>query len=266
MTNLAILGAAGRMGRMLIKCAADIPGVRVSAAIEQPGHPQLGQDAGLLAGLPALNIPLAAEWPDAETAHVVVDFTFHAATANHLRNAATNNQGLILGTTGHTDDEKSLIHHAAREIPIVYAANFSFGVNLLLDLVQRAAAALDTTYDAEIIELHHRLKKDAPSGTALSLAQSVADGRGVLLNDVANYGRHGIVGERPVGEISLHAVRGGDIVGDHTVLFAALGERIEITHKASSRECFATGALRAAQWLQNKPAGLYTMRHVLGLQ
>ena len=263
MTSLAILGAAGRMGRMLIKCAAEIPGVRVTAAVEQPGHPALGQDTGTLAAIPALNVPITDTWPNRATAAIIIDFTFHAATAANLQNAIVHNQGVILGTTGHGDDEKALIRDAAKKIPVVYAANFSLGVNLLLDLVQRAAAALDTSYDVEIIEAHHRLKKDAPSGTALALAQSVADGRRGNLKDLATYGRHGIVGERPAGEIGIHAVRGGDIVGDHTVLFAALGERVEITHKASSRDCFANGALRAAMWLNGKPAGLYDMRDVI---
>ena len=263
MTTLAILGAAGRMGRMLVRCAAEIPGARVTAAIEQPGHAMLGQDAGTLAGLPASGLLLTDAWPGRETAAAVVDFTFHAATAANLRNAVANKQAVVLGTTGHSDAEKSIIRDAANHIPIVYAANFSFGVNLLLDLVQRAAAALDPAYDVEIIETHHRLKKDAPSGTALALAQSVANGRRGNLNDLATYGRHGIVGERPAGEIGIHAVRGGDVVGDHTVLFAALGERVEITHKASSRDCFANGALRAALWVSGKEAGLYDMRDVI---
>ena len=263
MTTLAILGAAGRMGRMLIQCAADNPGVRVTAAVEQPVHLSLGQDAGILAGLPALGVLISDKWPSRETASVAIDFTFHAATAANLQNAIAQKQAYVLGTTGHTDAEKALIRDAAKHIPIVQAANFSLGVNLLLDLVQRAAAALDSRYDVEILETHHRLKKDAPSGTALALAQSVAQGRRGNLNDLATYGRRGIVGERPAGEIGIHAIRGGDVVGDHTVLFAANGERVEITHKASSRDCFANGALRAAQWLEGKPAGLYDMRDVI---
>ena len=264
MTSISILGAAGRMGRMLVKCAAEIPGVRVTSAVEQPGHPALGQDAGTLAGLlPASGVALTDAWPSAATASVIIDFTFHAATAANLRNAVANKQAVVLGTTGHSEAEKAVIHDAAQHIPIVYAANFSLGVNLLLDLVQRAAAALDPAYDVEILETHHRMKKDAPSGTALALAQAVALGRGVNLNDVATYGRHGIVGERPSGEVAIHAIRGGDVVGDHTVLFAALGERVEITHKASSRDCFANGALRAAAWAHGKEAGLYDMRDVI---
>ena len=263
MTTLSILGAAGRMGRMLVTCAAERPGARVAAAVEQPNHPALGQDAGTLAGLPALGVAVTDAWQGRDVATVVVDFTFHDATAANLQNAIAHNQAVVLGTTGHTDAENALILDAAKKIPIVRAANFSLGVNLLLDLVRRAASALDPAYDVEIIETHHRLKKDAPSGTALALAQSVAEGRRVNLNDVATYGRRGIVGERPVGGIGVHAVRGGDVVGDHTVLFAALGERVEITHKASSRDCFAGGALRAALWLDGKPAGLYDMRDVL---
>ena len=264
MTSISILGAAGRMGRMLIKCAAELPGVRVTAAIEQPIHLSLGQDAGILAGISSLGVPLTDRWPSAQTASVIIDFTFHAATAANLQNAIANNQAVVLGTTGHTDDEKALIRDAAKKIPIVYAANFSLGVNLLLDLVKRAAAALDANYDVEIIEAHHRLKKDAPSGTALALAQSVAEGRRGNLKDLATYGRNGIVGERPAGEIGIHAVRGGTIVGDHDVIFAGHDEVLTISHNAHSREVFAVGAVKAAEFIVGKRPGLYGMRELIG--
>jgi 4-hydroxy-tetrahydrodipicolinate reductase len=160
--------------------------------------------------------------------------------------------------------ELAAVDAAAKEIPLCFAPNFSLGVNLLLELVRRAASVLDPSYDAEIVEMHHKHKKDAPSGTALGLAEALAQGRGVNLDEVACYGRHGIVGERPVGEIGIHAIRGGSVVGDHTVMFAADEERVEITHKAVSRAAFAKGALKAGQWLCKQPAGRYNMRHVLG--
>jgi len=264
MTTIAILGAAGRMGQTLLRCSRRFPGLRVTGAREQAGHPGLGQDAGILAGIGPLNVTLADAWP--ADAAAVIDFTFHTAVADNLERAVASRQGVVLGTTGLTEAEKACVAAAAEAVPIVWAPNFSLGVNLLLDLVRRAASVLGpAAYDAEIVETHHRLKKDAPSGTALGLAEAVAAGRGVALASVAVCGREGITGERPRGEIGIHALRGGDVVGDHTVLFAAEGERVEFTHKASSREAFANGALHAAAWLAGKPAGLYTMRNVLDL-
>ena len=263
MMTIAILGAAGRMGQMLLRCSKRFPDLRVGGACEQAGHPALGQDAGTLAGAGTLGVPLADTWPtDAEA---VIDFTFHTAVAANLERAAARRQAVVLGTTGLTEEEKHCVTEVAQHIPIVWAPNFSLGVNLLLDLVRRAAAVLGPAYDAEIVEMHHRLKKDAPSGTALGLAEALAAGRGTDLKTAAVHGREGITGERPRGEIGIHALRGGDVVGDHTVIFAADGERIELAHKASSREAFANGALHAAAWLRGKPAGLYSMRDVLGL-
>ncbi len=251
------------MGQMLLRCSKRFPELRVVGACEQAGHPSLGQDAGLLAGAGALGITLTDAW--SAEAEAVIDFTFHTAVTANLARAVANRQAVVLGTTGLTDEEKARVADAAKAVPIVWAPNFSLGVNLLLDLVRRAAAVLGPAYDAEIIEMHHRLKKDAPSGTALGLAEALAAGRGVDLTSVATYGREGITGERPRGEIGIHALRGGDVVGDHTVMFASDGERVELTHKASSRESFANGALHAAAWLAGKPAGLYTMRNVLAL-
>ena len=261
--TIAILGAAGRMGQMLLRCAKRFPGLRVGGAYEQAGHPALGQDAGTLAGIGPLGVALADTWP--ADAAAVIDFTFHTAVAVHLERAIAHRQAVVLGTTGLNEEEKRRVTEAAQRIPIVWAPNFSLGVNLLLDLVRRAATVLGPAYDAEIVEMHHRLKKDAPSGTALGLAEALAAGRKVDPKAVAVYGREGITGERPRGEIAIHALRGGDVVGDHTVIFAADGERIELAHKASSRGAFANGALHAAAWLQDKPAGLYSMRDVLGL-
>jgi 4-hydroxy-tetrahydrodipicolinate reductase len=263
--SLCILGAAGRMGQALIRAAQREAGVRVAAAVEQPGHPALGQDAGLLASVGRLGLPLVTA-EAAAPADVLIDFTVHTAVRANLARALAAGQGVVLGTTGLDAAEQQAVRDAAQRLPIVWAPNMSLGVNLLLDLVRRAAALLDPAYDIEIVEMHHRHKLDAPSGTALALAQAAAKGRGTRLEEVACYGRQGITGERPAGQIALHGVRGGDVVGDHTVIFAADGERVELVHKASSRDCFAQGALRAARWLHGRPPGIYGMRDVLGLE
>lgn len=265
MLKLTILGAAGRMGQSLIRAAASQQDLSLVAAAERPDHPALGVDAGTCAGIAPLGLKIAP-LTAAVASDVVIDFTFHAAVPQNLAHALSTRQAYILGTTGLTPDEEAAVNAAATQIPIVWAPNMSLGVNLLLDLVRRAAATLDDAYDIEVVEMHHRHKRDAPSGTALGLAKAAAQGRGVVLDDHAIYGRSGIPGERPRGEIAIHALRGGDVVGDHTVIFAADSERVELTHKASSRESFARGALVAARWLRGRPAGLYTMRHVLGLE
>jgi len=257
--NIAILGAAGRMGQNLLNCAKKMDGCQIVAAVERPDHPCVGTPVPDFPGL-----RYTADWP--KDAHVVIDFTFHTCVTGNVANAAANKQAVVLGTTGLTDGEKQCVADAAQTIPVVWAPNMSLGVNLLLELVRRSAAVLGADYDAEIVEMHHRLKKDAPSGTALGLAEALAAGRGVSLKNVACYGREGITGERPRGEIGIHALRGGSVVGDHTVMFVADEERVEITHKATSREAFATGALRAALWLRDRAPGIYTMRHVLGFE
>jgi 4-hydroxy-tetrahydrodipicolinate reductase len=264
-TTLCIIGAGGRMGRMLTAAACATPGLQVAAATEIPDSPLIGQDAGVLAGVGAIGVPVTG--PDAAPkADIAIDFTFHTAVPGNIGRAiAAGATGYILGTTGLTDEEGDAVREAAKRIPIVWAPNFSLGVNILLDLVKRTAALLDESYDVEIVEMHHRHKKDAPSGTALGLAEAAAAGRGTALRDTAIYGRQGVTGERPHGQIAIHALRGGDVVGDHTVIFAADGERVELTHKASSRSAFAFGAMRAALWLPGRKAGLYSMRDVLGL-
>jgi 4-hydroxy-tetrahydrodipicolinate reductase len=266
--KIAILGAAGRMGYNLLDCAGALSGCEISAACEAADHPALGltvrEFAGITSDAVAETLRYSAEWPAG--AETVIDFTFHTAVADNLRHAVQNGQGVVLGTTGLSDAEKRSVREAAEKIPIVQAPNMSLGVNLLLELVRRSAAILGDDYDAEIVEMHHRLKQDAPSGTALGLAEALADGRGVALRDVAVFGREGITGERPRGQIALHALRGGSVVGDHTVMFASDEERIEITHKAVSRKAFAKGALRAALWLSSRRPGIYTMRHVLGFE
>ena len=266
MISIAILGAAGRMGQKLVSCMRDFPSLRLTAAIEPPRHPSLGHDAGNLAGIDALNVAVT-DPAHAAHADVTIDFTFHAAVPGNIADALANGtKGYILGTTGLTPEEKAAVEEAAKRIPIVWAPNFSLGVNLILSLARQAGALLNASaYDVEIVEMHHRHKKDAPSGTALGLAEAVAAGRGMALDSAACYGRQGIVGERPAGQIAIHALRGGDVVGDHTVIFAADGERVEITHKASDRAAFARGALRAAEWVVGREPRIYTMAEVLGL-
>lgn len=241
--NVAILGAAGRMGQMLVKLAEADPSMTVVAKVDVAD----GYDA---------------TWPVGTDA--VIDFTFHTAVPAYIEKAAAEGVAYVIGTTGLTEDEQARVDACLTKIPVVQAANYSLGVNLLLDLVRKAAAVLGPEYDIEITEMHHRHKKDAPSGTALMLAHAAADGRAVKLDDVACYGREGMTGERPQGEIALHALRGGSVVGDHTVMFAGEVERVEITHKAQGREAFAAGALRAASWAVGRKPGRYTMQHVLG--
>lgn len=194
----------------------------------------------------------------------VVDFSFHAAVPAAIAKAAEKGVPYVIGTTGLTAEEQKAVDEAAKKIPVVQSGNYSLGVNLLLELVRKAAEVLGPEYDVEVTEMHHRHKKDAPSGTALMLAKSVAAGRGVDFGANAVYGRHGEPGERPVGEIAIHALRGGSVVGDHTVMFAGDVERVELTHRAQSREAFAAGALRAVVWAERKSPGIYTMRNVLG--
>lgn len=265
MTTLCIIGAGGRMGRMLTAAAFATPGLQVAAATEIPGSPLIGQDAGELAGVGGIGVPVTE--PDAApAADIAIDFTFHAAVPGNLSRAmAKGAKGYVLGTTGLTDEERAAVEEAARRIPIVWAPNFSLGVNILLDLVKRTAALLDDSYDVEIVEMHHRHKKDAPSGTALGLAEAAAAGRGVKLADEAVYGREGVIGERPRGQIAIHALRGGDVVGDHDVIFAADGEMVRLSHRATSRSCLSRGALRAARWLVAQPAGAHTLAEMISL-
>lgn len=248
------------MGQTLLRYATTLENCEIVAAIERQDHPLVGAPVKI-EELPGLLI-YTTGW--AQEADTVIDFSFHTGVPANLAHAVQCKQVYVLGTTGLTDEEQKAVQEAAKKIPIVWSSNMSTGINLLLELVKRSAVVLGNDYDVEITETHHRMKKDAPSGTALSLADKVAEGRKVSLKDVACYGRHGIVGERPVGEIGIHALRGGSVVGDHSVMFMADEERIILSHLASSRDAFAKGAFRAAQWLQGKHAGIYSMRHVLG--
>ena len=268
--KVLIVGAGGRMGLAMARLIAQraVPGLELVAAVDRAGAPLVGQDAGVAAGVPALGVAIGADLAAGLAARpdVAVDFSSPSATAATAAQVAAAGVPWVVGTTGLGAAEQAAVAQAARKIPVVLSANMSLGVNLLYALVAQAARTLaGLRYDCEIVERHHRRKKDAPSGTALYLGEAAAQGFGWNLKDVAVDGRTGIPGERPEKEIGFHAVRGGDIVGDHTVLFAADGECIELSHRATSRDTLALGALRAAAWLPGRAPALYNMRDVLGL-
>jgi 4-hydroxy-tetrahydrodipicolinate reductase len=265
--RLAVPGAAGKMGRMILKVIAETPTCELVAAVERPQSDALGRDAGTLAGLAPSGVIVKSELDEAlDRADVIIDFTAPVATAWTVTRAAEREVAMVIGTTGLGEAELRAVEKAAERIPIVLSANMSLGVNVLFGLLQQAARALGPAYDVEIVELHHRLKKDAPSGTALAMAHVLAEALGRDLGKVGRFGREGDVGQRKPEEIAVLAVRGGDIVGEHTAYFCGLGERLELTHRASSRETFARGAVRAAEWLRERDPGLYDMQDVLGLR
>lgn len=243
MTKVIINGSKGRMGAALLACGARMPEIQVMGGID------VGDDLSAAVS----------------TCDVVVDFSFHSVTPKVARLCAERGKGLVIGTTGHSEADKAIIREASKSIPMVWATNFSTGVNTLFWLTRRAAEILGPSFDLEVVEMHHRLKKDAPSGTATTLLEILGDVRKLQLETALRHGRKGITGERTSNEIGIHALRGGDVVGDHTVIFATNGERVELTHKASSRDTFANGALRAAVWLVGRPPGIYDMQNVLGL-
>jgi len=264
MINVIIDGACGRMGKMIINGVFQAPDMQLVGAIEAPGHPNLGQDAGELAGVGHLEVVVCSELPDIiEKCDVVIEFTTPAATLEHLQNVVDADKAMIIATTGFTPEELEKVHELASQIRCVMAPNFSVGVNLLLKVVCDVARILGDDYDIEVIEAHHNKKVDSPSGTAKRIAEVIAETVQRDLDEVGIYGRKGIVGARTREEIGIHAIRGGDIVGDHTILFAGTGERLEITHRAHSRETFAQGALRAARWVVNAPKGLHDVNEVL---
>jgi len=261
------MGASGKMGARLVALATETPGLAVGAAVERTGHPSLGRDAGEASGVGPLGVAIGADVRAALSAgDVVIDFTTPAATLALLPQASDAKTALVIGTTGLDARGVEAIRSASSRIPIVFAPNMSLGMNVMFKVVADVARALGAGYDLEIVEAHHRMKKDAPSGTALKLGQVLAEATNRRLEDVGVYARHGDVGPRATGEIGIQTIRAGDIVGDHTVLFAGTGERVELTHKASSRATFALGALRAAKFLADRPNGLYDMQDVLGLR
>jgi 4-hydroxy-tetrahydrodipicolinate reductase len=262
-----MMGAGGKMGLRLIALAKETPGLAIAAAVERSGHPGLGKDAGDAAGVGSIGVAIRDNAAEALSAgDVVIDFSSPGSTLALIPQAVAHQKPLVIGTTGLPPDAVATIRDASAKIPIVFAPNMSLGMNVMFKIVADVARALGSEYDVEIIEAHHRLKKDAPSGTALRLGQILADATKHRLDDVGVYARRGDIGPRTPGEIGIQTVRAGDIVGDHTVLFGGLGERLEVTHRASSRDTFARGALRAAQWLPGKSPGLYDMQDVLGLR
>ena len=264
--HIAINGAGGRMGRTIIQACVENEGTTLAAALERFDSPLLGSDAGELAGVGPLNVAVASVLENgSEAIHAWIDFTLPDGAISGVAQCVDKNIPMVIGTTGFTAEQKEKIHQASHKIPIMLAPNMSVGVNLCLNLLQTAAATLGEDYDIEIVEAHHRDKVDAPSGTAVRMGEVIAETLGISLQDKAVYERHGHTGARKPGSIGFQTIRAGDIVGDHTVYFAGTGERVEITHRASSRLTFARGALRAAMWLQGKAAGLYDMQDVLGL-
>ena len=264
--KIGIVGAAGRMGRMLIAEVLGVEGCQLAGGTEPPGSGVLGQDLGLLIGAAEHGLSIGDDTGALfKASDAVVDFTHPDATAAHAALSGETGVALIVGTTGFEAQHMEALGRAAAKAAVVQAANMSIGVNLLLGLTEQVASALGDDYDIEITEMHHRYKVDAPSGTALALGAAAAKGRGVNLEDVSDRGRDGEAGPRIAGDIGFSVIRGGDVAGDHTVIFAGPGERVELTHKAGSREIFARGAIRAALWTEGRAPGLYSMRDVLGL-
>ena len=256
--KIAIAGAAGRMGQMLIREIERTDACSLSAALEGPGSKAVGSKTG---GLKITSDAAAA----IGASEVLIDFTVPAATVAHAQACAAGGVSMVIGTTGLDPGQTAAIHEAARKVPILWAANMSLGINILLALVEKTASMLDPAYDIEVLEMHHRHKIDAPSGTALALGKAAAAGRKVKLEDVWRKSRDGHTGARPAGEIGFATLRGGEEVGVHTVMFAAAGERLELNHRSFSRETYASGAVRAALWLKGRKPGLYGMKDVLGL-
>ena len=268
MRSVVIAGAAGRMGKRLVDLVNAQAGLKVVGALEYSEHPLLGKDAGEVAGIGRLEVPLVGNLNelDGNDAEVMIDFTAPQVTLANLDWAVAEQVSMVIGTTGMSVEERGLLARAACEIPIVFAPNMSVGVNVLFKIVAEVAAILGEDFDVEILEAHHRLKKDAPSGTAVHLGEIVAETLGRDYQSDAVFTRHGFTGERTQREIGMQTLRAGDIVGEHTVMFGGMGERLEIIHRAHSRDNFAAGAVRAALWLAGREPGLYDMQDVLGLK
>lgn len=264
--RVAIAGAGGRMGRQLIQAADGIPGVKLTVALGRHGSSSCGMDAGTLAGLPPLGLTVTTEADaQADAFDVLVDFTRPAGLLAMLEVCLRHNKALVTGTTGLDETARAALQRAAEQIPIVFSANFSIGVNVMLRVLEKVSAVMGDYCDIEIVEAHHRHKVDAPSGTALAMGETIARATGRDLQTCAVWARHGHTGERPAGAIGFATLRAGDIVGEHTAIFADIGERLEISHRASSRMTFASGALHAARWVMQQPPGLYSMTDVLAL-
>jgi 4-hydroxy-tetrahydrodipicolinate reductase len=266
MVKVVVTGIAGRMGTQIARLVRATEGMALAGAVERPGA-AVGQDAGVLAGVGPVGVPVVDDLSKALAgADAVIDFTSHEASARHAEACAERGVPLVIGSTGFTPDARARVVQAARRIPVVLSPNMSVGVNVLFELVRQAAAVLGDAYDVEIVEIHHKKKRDAPSGTAVRLGEVAAEALGRDPKDALAFSRHGILGERPPWQIGVQTLRGGDVVGEHTVFFCGEGERLELTHRATSRDQFARGAVRAAQWVPGRPAGLYDMADVLGLR
>lgn len=264
--KIAVMGVAGRMGQQLIRALHETEGCAIAGGAEPPGSPAIGADLGVLSGIGPLGLKVSPDPVELIAgADGVVDFTTPEATVEFAGLAANARIVHVIGTTGLSEENEAQIAAAARHAPIVKAGNMSLGVNLLAAIARRVAEALDDDFDIEVVEMHHRDKVDAPSGTALMLGTAAAEGRGIDLREHAIRGRDGMTGRRPRGNIGFASLRGGNVVGDHTIVFAGPGERIELTHLAGDRSIFARGAVKAAMWARGKPPGLYTMSDVLGL-
>ncbi|MEE8270732.1 MAG: 4-hydroxy-tetrahydrodipicolinate reductase [Alphaproteobacteria bacterium] len=264
--KIGLVGCSGRMGKMLVRQVLATEGCELVGAIDREDCHALGMDAGMAAGLDPVGVRVGDDpVPLFADADAVIDFTVPAATARYSALAAQGKTVHVVGTTGLGAAEEEALHSAARHTAVVWSPNMSMAVNLLFAMVERVAGILDDSFDIEIVEMHHRHKVDAPSGTALGLGRAAAAGRGVALDDKAARARDGHTGPRRTGDIGFAALRGGDVVGDHAVVFAGPGERLELTHRAAGREIYARGAVRAAQWAHGKPPGLYGMADVLGL-
>jgi 4-hydroxy-tetrahydrodipicolinate reductase len=267
MVNIIVAGAAGRMGIRIINIINETEGVRLTGAFEHPDNPMVGQDAGQTAGIGIKGVKISNSLMDiVATGDVIIDFTMPLATINNVKNAAASGKPIVIGTTGITDEQIKEIKGHSEKIPVVLAPNMSVGVNVMFKIAAEMAKILGSDYDMEIVEAHHRLKKDAPSGTAIGLAKKLAEATGRDLSKTAVYSRHGMIGQRTDEEIGIQTVRAGDITGDHTVIFGGIGERLELTHRAHNRDNFAKGAVRAAKWIINRKPGLYDMQDVLGLK
>jgi 4-hydroxy-tetrahydrodipicolinate reductase len=266
MIHAGIVGIAGRMGSLIAQAVVEAEDMLLSGALEAKGHPLLGKDAGSIIGKDLQDVVITDIFEEAfVSCDVIIDFTLPEVTVETARYASGKAKHLVIGTTGLNGDQLMIIQETAQSVPVVLAPNMSIGVNVMFKVAAILTQLLGDAYDIEIVEAHHRLKKDAPSGTALGLARSIAKAKGVDLDGHARYERHGLIGARPEGEIGIQTLRAGDIVGDHTVLFAGNNERIEIKHQAHSRQNFAKGALQAARWVRDKNPGVYSMMDVLGL-
>ena len=267
MIKVGVAGAAGKMGSRISALCREYDGLQLAGAFERTGHKETGRDIGTIVGIGETGVIIQDSIGKIiDTVDLIIDFTSIESTKENLKIASQKGKAMIIGTTGLSKDDVKEVEASFREIPCVMASNMSLGVNLLLRVLQDIARVLGDDYDIEIVEAHHRLKKDAPSGTAMKMAQVIADTVNRNLDEVAVYARKGIIGQRTQKEIGIQTVRAGDIVGEHTVIFGGLGERIEIIHKASSRDTFARGALKAALWIAGKPSGLYDMQDVLNLK